>query len=617
MSSHRFRFLSAATALAVVMLPSVAPRVTAAAADPAPPAQTSGTVTRTGTVNLSQLTSPPTPFAAATGNSAETVNVEVAKPGVGAVTGTVPNPSPTPVVTSTPTLVGTDGISHVDQRLANNRNQQSLEPPDQGLCVGNGHVIESVNVALRVYSADTLAPEVPTTALNPFFGLPPMINRQTSPITIGPFLSDPRCYFDAQTGRFYFTVLEIDRDPATGALGPGAATLLAVSQTGDPTQGWGLFRLNALDDGTGGTPNHPDCPCFGDQPVIGADTSGFYFSTNEYSLNPFGGFFNGAQIYALSKRLLATAATGGGSIPFVHFAAGNLGLTFPPVDGNPAGIASVQPASTPPGAAYAPDTEYLLSSFDVNVNASDSRIAVWAITNTASLDSTPSLRLTAKILKTEPYAGGPPAGTPVVQKAGPLPLGDAVGEPLPTINADDDRMQAPTYVDGLLISAISTGIGASGQVSKTGIAWFVLSPYTAGGQLAAAIVRQGYVTAPDGTSLMYPFVGLDRRGLGLIALSLTGPNNFPSAGYIAFNPGGPVGSVHVTRAGVAPEDGFTCYVAEGFGPPCRWGDYSYAVADQTGHIWMAAEDIPGPRTSLANWGTWFGRLDPALIQAGG
>ena len=58
-------------------------------------------------------------------------------------------------------------------------------------------------------------------------------------------------------------------------------------------------------------PVHPDCPCFGDQPLIGADRYGFYVTTNEYDLEPFGGSFNGAQIYAFDK---AGLANGGGNV---------------------------------------------------------------------------------------------------------------------------------------------------------------------------------------------------------------------------------------------------------------------------------------------------------------
>jgi hypothetical protein len=33
----------------------------------------------------------------------------------------------------------------------------------------------------------------------------------------GPFLSDPRCYYDASTNHFFMTILMFARDPATGA----------------------------------------------------------------------------------------------------------------------------------------------------------------------------------------------------------------------------------------------------------------------------------------------------------------------------------------------------------------------------------------------------------------
>ena len=600
-------FASVVIVVSALCLPAVA-----SAQDgftPAPPS--AGPLRQLGVVDLRQiaghgqaLAAVPSPF--------EIGGFEIPKSDVGGRPVVVPNPAPIPV-TGGPLggFAGFDGISHRDQRLADNGNQLSLEPPDQGLCVGNGHVIEAVNLALTVRSTATFGVEVPTTALNTFFGLPDEINRQGNPVTFGPFVSDPRCYFDVQTQRFYLTVLEIDRDPASGMMATHSATLLAVSQTGDPTGSWGVFSVDATDDGTNGTPVHPSCPCFGDQPVIGADANGLYVSTNEYNITPFGSAFNGAQIYGVSKRGLAAAALSPSSpLPaLVHFQAGNLGMSFPPVDGNPTGIASVQPARTPPGAAYAPNVEYLMSSFDVNVNKSDQRLAVWALSNTRTLDSaSPNLRLTGRVLATEPYAGGPPAGTPVVQRPGPTPLGDALGEPLPTINADDDRMQAPMYLNGLLYAVLSTGIGPANNVSRTGVAWFVIAPFTLAGQVGGVVANQGYAAAPDATSLMYPAVGVNRRGQGVIAVSLTGPSDYPSFGYLDFSAFGPLGPVHVLRPGVAPEDGFTCYVAEGFGPPCRWGDYSYAESDEAGNLWVAGEDIPGPRTTLANWGTFVARL---------
>ncbi len=47
-------------------------------------------------------------------------------------------------------LLSFDGLNHYDQRTANGGNQFTVEPPDQGVCAGNGYVIESVNDVLRI-----------------------------------------------------------------------------------------------------------------------------------------------------------------------------------------------------------------------------------------------------------------------------------------------------------------------------------------------------------------------------------------------------------------------------------------------------------------------------------
>src|ERR1700741_4249623 len=79
---------------------------------------------------------------------------------------------------------GFDGVNHRDQPLASGGNQFSSEPPDQGLAVGNGYVLETVNTAIRVRRTDGSVAS-PTIALNEFFKLAPAINRTTG--VFGPF----------------------------------------------------------------------------------------------------------------------------------------------------------------------------------------------------------------------------------------------------------------------------------------------------------------------------------------------------------------------------------------------------------------------------------------------
>ncbi len=406
------------------------------------------------TAAASSTFSPTHEFAADQEHSRGTVSAPASAGG----TASVPSPRLTRVVSAGSSMVASfQGLNHYDQRTANGGNQYSLEPPDQGLCVGNGNVLESVNDVMKVYST-TGAARSAVVDLNTFFKLSAQIDRTTN--VPGEFLSDPKCYFDTETGRFFFTILEEDAAPSTNAY-----TLIAASKSGDPLGAWNIFWLNATDDGTGGTPSHPDCPCFGDQPLIGADHYGFYVTTNEFP--DFLPGFNGAQVYAMSKTALEN-----GVVPAVQ-QFDNLPLAEGPAY-------SLQPATSPTADSFsraAHGTEYMLSALDFNATV-DNRIAVWTLSNTSSLNSAhPALRLTSQVLRSESY-GQPPVAD---QKPGDHPFGQlgaaalyggAVDQPMTTLNTNDDRMNQVVYVRGSLWSAVNTVVAQPGGARKAGIAWF-------------------------------------------------------------------------------------------------------------------------------------------------
>src|SRR5262249_59099573 len=73
---------------------------------------------------------------------------------------------------------GFEGLTHYQQRYSRGGNQFSVEPPDQGMCVGNGHVVEVVNDVFNVYSAATGASVLPdNTATNIVSGFPRNVNH--------------------------------------------------------------------------------------------------------------------------------------------------------------------------------------------------------------------------------------------------------------------------------------------------------------------------------------------------------------------------------------------------------------------------------------------------------
>src|SRR5258708_8496833 len=107
----------------------------------------------------------------------------------GATTGNGRAVNPNAKPKSNPTL-GTNfqGLNFFNQRFANGGNQFSVEPPDQGLCAGNGFVVESVNDVLRVFHTDGTA-ATGVVDLNTFYGYPAAIDR--TQIVQGPFVTHP------------------------------------------------------------------------------------------------------------------------------------------------------------------------------------------------------------------------------------------------------------------------------------------------------------------------------------------------------------------------------------------------------------------------------------------
>jgi hypothetical protein len=542
-----------------------------------------------------------------------------------------------------------DGLNFRDQRVANGGNQFSVEPPDQGLCAGNGFVVESVNDVMRVFRTDGSA-ATGVVDLNTFYGYPAQINRTTG--EQGPFVTDPSCYFDVPTQRWFQVVLTLDVNPATGDFLGSNHLDIAVSQTSDPTAAWAIYRLPVQDDGTDGTPNH-GCglgPCIGDYPHIGADANGFYITTNEYSLNA--SDFHGAQIYALSKAaLVAGAATLTVNQIDTHgLDGGNSGFTLWPAQS--------------PGTSYdqsAGGTEYFLSSNAADEAHGDgtaggpgssTQLLVWALTNTSSLNSAPALTLNHQTLTVGQYAIPPRSE----QKTGDFPLGQCINDTTMTtpfgpgcwqflfndepahnevishLDSNDTRMQQVVYANGRIWGALDTALTIGG-VNKAGIEYFVVKPKAkdddtkdSKGSLKASIDIQGYLGLPN-NNLTYPAIGVTSSGRGVMAFTVVGTDHYPSAGYAGIDAQAGTGDVHVAAEGLGPSDGFTSYKAFVGDPPrTRWGDYGAAAADGSS-IWIASEYIGqtctlaqyasapfgscgGTRGALGNWDTRISKVTP-------
>ena len=577
-------------------------------------------------------------------------------------TGTGPQVNSGKKAKSTPQFnVGFEGLNHYQQRYARGGNQFSVEPPDQGMCAGNGYVLEAVNDVLNVYSTAGLSMLPDNTAtnivagfprdvnhavdLNSFYGYPPAINRSTG--VRGPELTDPSCLYDAATQRWFVVVLNLQVRP-NGSLTTVNHLDLAVSQTSNPTGSWNIYKIDVTNDGTNTGGVNPG-PYLGDYPHIGADANGIYLTTNAYPWCCNG--FSGAQIYALSKAQLVA---GSPTVNLVHIDTSGT-VNLPSDAGSTQPGFTVWPAQSPGAGSFDTDnggTEFFLSS-----NAADEaqvpvsgfggthnsqQIILWTLTNTSSLNSnSPALSLSTSVVPVNLYAIPPRQQQPGSGSAPDLtvsqghcindittatiaglgcwrllfnPPGPAHNEVVSRPDSNDTRMQQVMYSNGKLWGALDTALNPDGGGQRAGIAYFVLSPNS------GKIVVQGYLGAA-GYDFTYPAIGVTQSGRGVIAFTATGDSTYPSAAYAAIDALVGVSTWDVVSGGdgVAADDGFTSYKSQVGNPPrTRWGDFGAAAVDGNS-IWIASEYIGGS-CDYTPWGGPFfigGTGDNLLGTCGG
>jgi hypothetical protein len=453
-------------------------------------------------------------------------------------------------------LANFNGTSSRDS-AATNFNQE-FEPPDQGLCVGNGFAMDMVNSAYTIYKQNGSVVSGPFNVNGPFDE------------GLTEFTSDPRCYYDPTTNTWFATILFISGGDFGSTFGESSHLDIAVNSPngptvngtpGDPTNPWIVYQIDTTDAGGNG------CPCFGDQPRIGIDSQNVYVTDDEFSIN--GPQFDGGEIYAFSKSDLVGLAP---SVRFVRFPHLSVGGTTP---------LAPQPALTT-GASSA---EYFLGSLDPN-GTFDQRLAVWAMSNTGAVSTGGMPTLSSLVLTSEAY-GVPPSA----EQKGTTSV----------LDSGDDRMQQTQFIKGGIWGELTTALTIPGDTTeRAGAAWFDVQPHLTAGKLDSKtkLQQQGYV-AVKGRYFIYPALQVTPGGGAAMVGAVSGTDLFPSAAFTTLTPGSDTfGPVQVAANGATNYDPTAT----------RWGDYSWAVMDPGGKsVWLATEYVP-PKSSqtvdgIRDWGT--------------
>src|SRR5262249_44008792 len=199
-------------------------------------------------------------------------------------------------------------------------------PPDTQIAAGPQHIVEAVNLAVRVWSKGSPPVVIGSFDLGGFFGVDDAL------------LSDPKVRFDAQSNRWYIAAISF---PA-----PTGAWHLAVSTSDDPT---GDFAIYTISSASGTFPDFTAMGMSDDKVVL----SGNAFRTR----GP--GQFTGTEYAVLSKADLVAA-----------------GPAHSQFFGPPQGLFTIQPATTLPSTTGSTTTLYMAAV----VSNSSTTMLVWSLT---------------------------------------------------------------------------------------------------------------------------------------------------------------------------------------------------------------------------------------------
>src|SRR6266702_6543740 len=230
-------------------------------------------------------------------------------------------------------------------------------PPDQALATSSSWVLQGVNASFAVYNTTGTRQSGWPKQAKKFFGVPNPGSCSPS----GPFLSDPRAFYDPKDGRFWTAILEVEGAFGVNTCPEKTLYWIAVSQTNNPNGVWNVYAFNMALSTTNAA----------DYTEFGFDQTAIYFSGNMFNKN--GSIYEYAESFSALKSTME-AGSPVTAYGFFNFKANGVLLdTVQPVESD---------AATSPGAGL------LINSFNINgdgthnfLSTACSGLVVWAIKN--------------------------------------------------------------------------------------------------------------------------------------------------------------------------------------------------------------------------------------------
>jgi hypothetical protein len=535
------------------------------------------------------------------------------------------------------------GINAVDSASQPTNFVGDIEPPDQGLCAGNGKVEETNNKGEILVFNKALNRVSPVISLNTVMGL-----TQRGWSSGG----DPSCIFDSANGGHWITTQIVSKSPENKG-GPFVGCFvgkpntclegIAVTTGSNPLGPFNVYFLNANYD-----PNEPGFPSLlNDFAKIGVTRDAFQLFYDEFPLNGAipglgGGFFNGAQEFAFSKNALEM----GMPAAKVTVARENMGLLKTPdgtcfsdnrffQPGIACWIAAIPAVAANPGQF---DNSHGGSGFMVSnidfYGLGGNQLAAWDWTglknlNSAGCSACSGIRFGGQLFSGvnryyDPSSLGATSPTPfpAPQKSGPIPLGDECGTaglstvahcPLGPITTNGDNVVQVAQGNGQLWAGATTEVVQTFQSSNTpethaGAAYWVVGTRSFDQTGRFSLTSQSYISAMHEEMEFPTFAAGASNGRAIVSFTLNGNGGTAGADNGGFFPSSAFGrltstsgtllqsTINIAALGQSPQDGFSEYLNYPSATPAfrpRWGDYGSAVL-MGGRYYFASEYIQSP-----------------------
>lgn len=445
---------------------------------------------------------------------------------------------------------------------------QQVLPPDPDIAVGPNNVVETTNSAVYVFSR--------TGTLQFRFDVNAFVTNAHSG---GYEVTDPRIIYDAESGRFFFSVLAFSPS-CSSPTGYPSEDFIAVSPSSTLSSGdtWNALLWQGFSAGH----------LVGDQPGLGISDNVVAATQNAYDCS--------TQAWAESEALMVQKS---------DLIAGNLtGHSTVDYDNGPFSPQPVQSVG-------ATTVQYVLWNNSDSAEGGNGTVGVSAFSGTPEAQNMPA----------PPPTVFEPMSSTAVNGSGVTPSASQKGTSV-QLQTDDDRFLNAVWINGRIWTAGGTQCTPSGDTAARSCLDIVGVSADSSGTVSGVYAQLDNVGV-SGAYLYYPAISVDSAGN---VFTVFDESSSSAAESVV------VAGIDLAAGGASLTSFATLHTSATYYNPggggctslgCRWGDYSGAAMDPShpGDVWVVSEDTDGNNTTSCNsnanvcWNSYIGKYTMSAPDA--